>query len=319
MYAKVDITHDPSTTKIALLAGGTSGEREISLHSAEGATVALEEAGYPVVQLDPANKDDLARLVKEDWDVAFLCTHGKGGEDGAIQGFCQTIGLPYTCPGIFSSAVAIDKSRAKVFYRAYDIPTPESIVIERSENPDLTAIMAKLGTKVVVKAATEGSSIGVYITEGENDFAQALHNALEIDKKVVVEQYVAGREFTCVVLGSNEDAGALPVIEIIPKNASYDFESKYAPGGCEHLCPAPLDDATTETIQQLAVRAHNALGCEGVSRTDFLLDSDGSAWALETNTIPGMTATSLLPDAAAAYGISFPELCKLLVQMALDR
>ncbi len=315
---KIPAKHDPKQTKVALLAGGTSGERDISLKSAEGASGALKDAGYDVTQIDPANKEDLKKLVDGGFDVAFLCLHGKGGEDGSIQGFCQTIGLPYTCSGIFGSAVSIDKSRAKVFYRAQNIPTPASLVVSRDDAIEIEKILDELGPKVVVKAATEGSSIGVYITAGPAELENALKAALDIDTKVVIEQYVAGRELTCVVMGSGKDAQALPVIEIIPKNESYDFESKYAPGGSRHVCPAELDDETTKKVQDLAIKAQNALGCEGVARTDFLLDEKGQPWALETNTVPGMTTTSLLPDAAKADGVSFPELTVMMVQMAFD-
>lgn len=318
MFQKIPVNHNPKDIKVALLAGGSSGERPISLKSAEGAKEALEQAGYQVTQLDPAEADDLKQLIDGNFDVAFLALHGKGGEDGAIQGFLQTIGLPYTCSGIWGSAVAIDKTKAKVFYREYGIPTPESLTVVRGDDYDVNEITAKLGSKVAVKAATEGSSIGVYIVDGPAELERALQEALEIDKSALIEQFVKGTELTCVVMGSGDTAQALPVIEIIPQNASYDFESKYAPGGSEHVCPARISDEATRGVQRYAVEAHNALGCEGVTRTDFLLEENGDMWALETNTVPGMTATSLLPDAARAVNVSFPELTTMMVQMALD-
>lgn len=347
MFEEIPITHDPKGTKVALLAGGTSGERDISLNSAKGAMGALTEAGYQVTQLDPANKDDLKTLIDSDFDVAFLALHGKGGEDGSMQGFLQTIGIPYTCSDVWGSAVSIDKTRAKVFYEKDGIPTPKSTVVKREDLSDggrglfddaspigeksaqapairkelhdmATVITAELGQKVAVKAATEGSSIGVFIVEGADAVADALEEALRIDDKVLLEQYIAGREFTCVVGGAGERAQALPVIEIVPKNDFYDIESKYAPGGCEHICPAPITEGQTEAIQKYAVMAQKALGAGGFARTDFLLDDKGEPWALETNTIPGMTATSLLPDAAEVAGISFPQLVTLMVQMAFD-
>lgn len=319
MFVKPTVTHDPKETKVALLAGGTSGERPISLKSAAGATEALQEAGYEVEQLDPAEKESLQKLIDGDYQVAFLCLHGKGGEDGAIQGFLQTVGIPYTCSGIFGSAVSIDKARAKVFYEKEGIPTPQSMTIKRGDDYSIEQIQGELGQKVVVKAATEGSSIGVYIVDTAEALREALEEALQIDTKVVLERYIAGKELTCVVLGEGDAAQALPIIEIIPQNDSYDFESKYAPGGSEHICPARLDDADAERIQQFAVQAHNALGCAGVSRTDFIIQDDGSVWALETNTVPGMTKTSLLPDAVRAVGVSFPELCTIMVESALNR
>lgn len=309
----------PESCKVALIAGGTSGERPISLASKEGAKKALDQAGFQVDWLDPAERDHLKQLIDGDYDVAFLCLHGKGGEDGTIQGFLELIGLPYTGSGVFSSALAIDKQKAKVFYKAYDIKTPEYVYIRRSEPFNAAEIIQKLGSKCVVKAATEGSSLGIYIVEGEEALEQAIHDALEIDTAALIEQYIAGTELTVVVLGSGESAEALPIIEIIPKAESYDFDSKYAPGGSEHICPARLSPEATEHIQATAVRAHNALGCQGVSRTDFILDVNGDAWVLETNTLPGMTETSLLPDAARAAGISFPDLCKRLIQSAFER
>lgn len=340
MFEEIAITHNPEDTKVALLAGGTSGEREISLNSAKGALDALTEAGYQVTQLDTANKSDLKKLIDEDYDVAFLALHGKGGEDGSMQGFLQTIGIPYTCSDIWGSAVSIDKSRAKVFYEKSGVPTPKSMVVTsealfpegatvedksnmagdaREKLHDLAAaITAQLGQKVAVKAATEGSSIGVFIVEGTDAVAQAIEEALRIDDKVLLEQYIAGRELTCVVGGSGEKAQALPVIEIVPKNDFYDIESKYAPGGCKHICPAPISDEETAAVQKYAVMAQRALGVGGFARTDFLLDANGDPWALETNTIPGMTATSLLPDAAEVAGISFPQLVTLMIQMAFD-
>lgn len=341
MFEEILITHKPAETKVALLAGGTSGEREISLNSAKGALAALTQAGYQVQQFDIAEKADLKKLIDGDFDVAFLALHGKGGEDGSIQGFLQIVGLPYTCSDIWGSAVSIDKTRAKVFYEKDGIPTPKSLVVTRegffpsgSSVEELSlqagplreklkdraaAITAQLGQKVAVKAATEGSSIGVFIVEGTEAVANALEEALRIDDKVLLEQYIAGRELTCVVGGSGDEAQALPVIEIVPKNDFYDIESKYAPGGCQHICPAPISEEQTTAVQKYAVMAQRALGVGGFARTDFLLDEAGNPWALETNTIPGMTATSLLPDAAEVAGIPFSQLVTLMIQMALDR
>ncbi len=309
----------PESCKVALIAGGTSGERPISLASKDGALAALQQAGYQVEWLDPAKKEDLMRLIQDDFDVAFLALHGKGGEDGTIQGFLEMIGLPYTGSGVFSSALSIDKQKAKTFYRAHGIKTPASAYVRRGEPFDAERIMQELGQKCVVKAATEGSSLGIYIVEGAKAVRQAINDALALDTAALIEQYIAGTELTVVVLGAEDNAEALPIIEIIPQAESYDFDSKYAPGGSEHICPARLSDEDTAHIMATAVAAHNALCCHGVSRTDFILDANGDAWVLETNTLPGMTATSLLPDAAKAAGISFPELCTKLVQSAFER
>lgn len=307
---------DPMNCKVALLAGGTSGEREISLSSGKGAQAALEEAGFDVTFLDPANKADLGRLIADDFDVAFLCLHGKGGEDGSIQGLLETIGLPYTGSGVWASALAIDKEKAKMFYRAAGISTPESLAITRDGDYSLEEIAQKMGGSCVVKPNTEGSSLGVFIVKPDDDLEECIDQAFQVGERLLIERYVEGTELTVAVVGADTPE-ALPIIEIVPQSDSYDFESKYAPGGSQHICPARLDEAVARRIGDLAVRAHQALGCFGVSRSDFLLDADGEPWILETNTIPGMTETSLLPDAARAAGVSFPELCTNLVKYAL--
>lgn len=307
---------DPMNCKVALLAGGKSGEREISLSSGKGAQSALEEAGFAVTVLDPANKADLERLIAEDFDVAFLCLHGKGGEDGSIQGFLETIGLPYTGSGVWASALAIDKEKAKKFYREAGIPTPESLSITRGEEYSLDEIARKMGGSCVVKPNKEGSSLGVFIVKSGDDLGESIDQAFKVGERLLIERYVEGMELTVAVVGDKEPE-ALPIIEIVPQSDSYDFESKYAPGGSQHICPARLDEEIARRVGDLAVRAHQALGCSGVSRSDFLLDAHGEPWILETNTIPGMTETSLLPDAARAAGISFPELCTRLVGYAL--
>ena len=310
-------TVNPSECRVALLAGGTSGEREISLASGEGARKALEEAGFSVEWIDPAKTDDLKRLIDEEFDVAFMCLHGKMGEDGTVQGMLETFGIPYTCSGVLSSAIAMDKAKSKVFYTLAGVPTPTSVTLQRNEPYDLDAIKKEIGIPCVVKPATEGSALGVEIIEDEGVLEWALKRVFEIDDQVLVESFIGGTEITVAVLG-NDDPIALPIIKIVPMGEFYDFESKYEPGGSQHICPAPLDEALTAEIQDYSIRAHQALGCRGVSRSDFIIDETGKPWILETNTIPGMTATSLLPDAARAAGISFPELCTKLIEYALE-
>lgn len=311
------MTINPYEVRVALLAGGTSGEREISLKSGEGAREALEEAGFIVEAFDPAKKDDLKALIDGNFDVAFLCLHGRHGEDGSLQGFLEMIGLPYTASHILSSALAMDKTKAKVFYERAGIPIAPSVDVVRSEGYDVEGIVAKLGEHVVIKPANEGSSLGVEIVEHKDELGPAIERAFAFDELVLVEQFKEGVEVTAAVIG-NDNPQALPLVQMVPKNDFYDFESKYAPGGSEHICPAPLDDAITAKVQDLACRAHKALGCSGVSRTEFIIDSNGECVILETNTIPGMTATSLLPDAAKVAGITFPELCQKLIEYALE-
>lgn len=309
---------NPSATKVALLAGGNSGEREISLASGAGAYKALTEAGFEVTQLDPANKKDLVALVEGEFDVAFLALHGKGGEDGAMQGMLEVLGIPYTGPGIWASSTAMDKAKAKVFYRSHGVATPGSVTLYSATDYTPGQIAELVGSHCVIKAATEGSALGVYLCNGENEIADALTKVFEIDDEALAETFVKGDEYTVAVLG-NEDPEALPVIQIVPMHEFYDFESKYAEGGSQHICPAPLSEADTKKASELAVAAHKALGCEGVSRTDMIRDDAGEFWVLETNTIPGMTATSLLPDAARVAGMDFPALCCRLIENALAR
>lgn len=305
-----------SDCRVALLTGGKSGEREVSLASGNGAREALEEAGFTVTSLDPAEKVDLKRLIDGPFDVAFLCLHGKWGEDGTVQGFLETIGMPYIGSGVWSSALAMDKVKSKLYYERDGILTPPSISLQAGDVYDVDAIVAKLGEHCVVKPGTEGSALGVFIVEGAEMVAEAIKKAFTIDSEILIERYIKGKELTVAVIGDDE-VEALPIIEIVPKSDFYDYESKYAPGGSKHLCPAPLPEETTRRVQDLAVRAHRALSCRGVSRSDFILEDDGTCWTLETNTIPGMTGTSLLPDAARAAGISFPELCTRLIGYAL--
>ena len=240
------------------------------------------------------------------------------GEDGTLQGFLETVNLPYTCSGVQASANAIDKATSKVLYSLAGIPTAPSVNLVRGEAYSTDEIIAKLGIPCVAKPATEGSALGVEIIDSEADFEAALARVFEIDEQGGGERFIDGTEITVAVLGNNNPF-ALPIIQIVPKKGEfYDFESKYAPGGSEHICPAPFDEELANVIKDYAIKAHKALGCKGVSRSDFIVDANSTPWILETNTIPGMTATSLLPDAARAAGISFPELCIKLIEYALE-
>ena len=307
----------PEECRVALLAGGSSGEREISIASGNGAKAALEEAGYTVEWIDPSIKADLKRLIDEDFDVAFLCLHGKMGEDGTVQGMLELFGIPYTCSGVQSSAISMDKIKSKIMYEQAGVPTAPMVQIKAGEEVDCDAIVAKLGIPCVVKPATEGSALGVEIVEDAADLSAAIERVFEVDDLALAEKFIKGMETTIAVLG-NDDAYALPIIQIVPTGEFYDFDSKYKPGGSAHICPAPLPEDVSARAQEFAVKAHHALGCAGVSRSDFIIEDDGSAWILETNTIPGMTATSLLPDAAKSIGMTFPELCTALINYALE-
>ena len=308
---------NPANCKVALLAGGSSGEREISIESGKGALEALETAGFSVTWIDPAKKEDLKKLVDDSFDVAFLCMHGKMGEDGTVQGFLEMLGIPYTCSHVQASALAIDKAKSKILYECAGLKTPSSMYFENGDSYDVEQIAENLGFPCVVKPSTEGSALGVEIVDNVEDLQEAISRVFNIDNYMVIEQFIEGMEITVAILG-NSETKPLPIIQIVPKGEFYDFESKYAPGGSQHICPAPLDPELAQEIQAYAAKAHKALGCSGVSRSDFIIDKNNQAWILETNTIPGMTATSLLPDAARAAGISFPELCTMLIEFALE-
>lgn len=311
---------NPQDVRVTLLKGGESGEREISLVSGASCAKALREVGFEVTEIDTKDKDMIQALLDSKPDVVFLALHGRDGEDGCVQGLCELMRVPYTGPGVLASALAMDKTSAKVFYRDSGLPTPSSVTLTKGEAYDVAEIVSKLGDKVVVKPAHEGSSLGVSIVDNKEDLLAAIDAAFECDTKVLVEQFIKGTEVTVAVLG-NEEVEALPVIEIVPsaEGAFYDFEEKYSAGGASHIIPARITDEQTKTCMEQAIAAHKALGCVGVSRTDLMVGEDGTCWVIETNTIPGMTPTSLLPDTASRVGIGFNELCKMLVELALDR
>lgn len=312
---------------IAVLCGGKSSEREISLLSGANVSKALKNKGHDVTFVDTQKTDDLKSLLNNHFDIAFNALHGKGGEDGAIQGFLETIGLKYTGSKIEASVKSINKGDTKIIFETHQIPSAPFFIIKANQDYDLNTELAKTGDDVVVKAASEGSSIGLYFAKGMPEIKNAIDKALNYDNNVVVEKRIVGREFTCAVIElpanlrdksvnkiyTKDNLSALPVIEIIPKNDFYDFNSKYDKGGSEHVCPAKIDDKIKEAIQIVALKAHKTLGCSGFSRTDILVDNNDNVFALETNTIPGMTDSSLVPDAARAIGIEFDDLCELLV------
>lgn len=307
----------PAKLRLALLMGGSSSEREVSLKSGRAVLANLDPARYQTVVFDPSQ--DLARLVDEapNLDVALVMLHGRGGEDGSLQGLLDLLGIPYQCAGVLGCALAMHKPLAKDRYRLFGLPVAPDLVLERGqERPDPGAWEA-LGLPVVVKPALEGSSFGISVVRREEELDPALAKAFALDHTVLVEKFLPGREITGAVLG-NQEVAALPLVEIIPgeKYQFFDFEAKYTPGASHEICPARLDDETTALIQGLACRAHQALGLKGYSRSDFILTAAGPV-LLETNTIPGMTATSLLPQAAAAAGISFGQLLDRLIDLAL--
>jgi D-alanine-D-alanine ligase len=305
--------------RLALIAGGTSDEREVSLRGAAGVEKALNPDKYEVVRYDPAT--DLARIAADagSIDAAFLLLHGVHGEDGTIQGFLDLLGIPYQGAGVLGSALAMDKHLAKTMYQLHGLPVAPWVMVEPGDVKDSTRIVREVGLPCVVKPVRQGSSIGMSIVRTAEQLPQALLLALRHDNEVMVEAYIKGRELTVGVLG-NQELLPLPLIEIIP-NAQYeffDYEAKYQPGASREVCPAPVTDQIREKAQQYALRAHRCLQLRGYSRTDMIL-SGNELYLLETNTIPGMTPTSLLPQAAAEAGLPFADLLDRLIELAMEK
>jgi D-alanine-D-alanine ligase len=303
---------------VALLSGGRSAEREVSLKSGEQVYQALDKNKYEIRRYDP--RDDLARLIQEaaDIDVALIILHGRYGEDGTIQGLLELLDIPYHGSGVLGSALGINKILSKRLYEHAGLPVSPYLILDRNELAAQTEIQDILGLPVVVKPEHEGSSIGLSIVDKASNLRPALELAGQYDRLVLVEKYIAGTEITGAVLG-NTNPEPLPLVEIIPGDqyGFFTYEAKYEPGATEEICPARLGQSLTRKAQEYAVRAHQALNCRGYSRTDMIV-SDDEVYVLETNTIPGMTATSLYPQAAAAAGISFSELLDRLIELALD-
>lgn len=307
----------PTDIRVAVLKGGRSAEREVSLNTGTQVTAALRESGFDVVEIDTGDDEFIAELMKAQAHVAFICLHGRFGEDGTVQGLCELLELPYVGSGVLASALAMDKVMSKHFYACAGIPTPDYVALTRGHEFDTEAIVARLGDKSVVKPANEGSAIGVTIVHEPAELPSAIGHAFTYDRHVLVERFVGGVEVTVGVLG-NEHPIALPTLEIVPEHEFYDYDSKYLPGMSRHIIPARVSQQARESCERLSVAAHAALGCRGMSRSDLIVTPGGEALLLETNTIPGMTTTSLLPDAARAAGIEFPGLCLRLVELALE-
>ena len=329
--------------------GGTSSERDVSIASGLRVAQALRTRGHTVNTVDiamgalseadekrmldvsdvkqaPPTPEELARMSAEsvaeiaarlpkrgECDVAFLALHGGRGEDGTVQAMLNLAGVPYTGSGHLPSALAMDKDLSKHIMRANDVQTANWIMATNPASPpDVAMVERALGLPVIVKPSKQGSTVGLSLVHTREEFAPAITEAFKHDDEVMIEQFIAGREFTVSVLGGE----ALPVGEIIPKKEIYDYECKYTPGMAIETFPADLDAAKTAQVQALAKRAFAGLKLGGCARIDFRMTADGSFFCLEANTLPGMTATSLVPQAAAAAGVTFPELCERIALLA---
>jgi D-alanine-D-alanine ligase len=297
--------------KIAVLMGGPGSERDVSLATGRGVAKALRSLGAEVAEIDV--HDEHFEL-PADVDFAFLTIHGTFGEDGQLQRILEQRGIAYTGDGVEASANAFDKIRSKKKFRERGVTTPHWQVVKAGQRPTIPL-------PIVVKAPRQGSTVGIFIVKNESELESAMAEATKYDRELLIEKFVPGRELTIGILGDR----ALPILEIIPKGGFYDFTNKYpflnpgAGGGAEHVCPAKIPEDQTRAIQELALRAHRSLGLQVYSRVDVLLPENGAATVLEVNTIPGMTEASLLPEAAAAAGINYVDLCARIIALSRAR
>ena len=297
--------------KIAVLMGGPGSERDVSMVTGKGVAKALRSLGADVSEVDVRGADFALPAGVE---LAFIALHGTFGEDGQVQQILEDLGVPYTGEGVAESELAFNKIRSKEAFQRHGVTTPYWQIITATQRPTIPI-------PFVIKAPRQGSTVGVHIIRNEREVDAAIADASTYDRELLVEKFVAGRELTIGILGEQ----ALPIIEIIPKGGFYDFTNKYpflnpgAGGGAEHVCPAKIPEEQTRAIQELALRAHQALGLKVYSRVDVMLPEEGEPSVLEINTIPGMTEASLLPEAAGVAGISYPELCRRIIELSANR
>ena len=304
--------------KVAVLYGGTSGEREVSLSSGRGIMNALEKKGHEVVGID-FNPSKINELLTLNVDVVFIGLHGRFGEDGRIQGLLDMLNIPYVGSGVLGSALAMNKVKAKRIMESVGIRVAKDQAIN-AETFNRENFVLKIDYPVVVKPASEGSTIGITIAGNEQELLAGIEEAFKHDEDVLIEEFIAGMEVTVSVLGKKGVEQALPVIEIVPKNKFYDYEAKYAPGGSDHIIPARVSEEITEYLQKNAVLAHQSLNCKTYSRTDFIVPFDGTLpVVLEVNTLPGMTPTSLFPDAAKEIGLSYEDMIERLIELSINK
>ncbi len=302
-----------SLRRVGVVMGGTSAEREISLRSGLAVAEALERLGHEVVPVILSEDTDAyVALSTADLDAAFLALHGRLGEDGCVQGLLELLGIPYTGSSVLSSALAMDKLKAKEMFRLHNVPTPPYYVLDAAELDDLDEVHGSFGYPVIVKPRREGSSLGVTRADGPNELRNAVIEALTYDASVLVERFVSGKEIAVGIL----DGRVLGAIEIAPVNGVYDYESKYTPGLTEYFMPARLPPTRYRGVLNLAERAAQALETCGAVRVDLLVTEGQNEYVLEVNTLPGMTETSLLPKIAAAAGFDFDGLCAGMLERA---
>ena len=310
-----------SLGKVAVLMGGSSAERPVSLMSGSGVLAALQSQGVDAQAFDPSERD-LSELKREGFQRCFIALHGRHGEDGTVQGALELMGIPYTGSGVAASAVAMDKIMTKRLWLAEGLPTPRWRRLSLAEQTRelMRTVPDDLGLPLIVKPAREGSSFGVSKVMGYSQVQEAVKLAAQYDADVLCEEFISGEEVTCAVLGTGDAAAALPVIRIQAPDGNYDFEHKYISNDTRYLCPSGLPEAEEAEIQRIVVEAYRLLGCRGWGRADLMIRaSDRRPFLLEMNTSPGMTSHSLVPKSAQQAGLSYEQLClHLLSQATLD-
>jgi len=309
---------DSKFGKVAVLLGGRSAERDISLMSGRGVLEALRSRGVDAHAFDPAERE-LGELRHEKFERCFIALHGRFGEDGTVQGALELMGLPYTGSGVMASSISIDKVTTKRIWLADGLPTPKYVLLRRGafERKQVLAAPDDLGLPLIVKPAREGSSIGVVKVEGYSGMVGAVEQAAQLDADVLCEQFIRGDEVTCPVMGSGDSARALPVIRIVAPEGNYDYQNKYFTDTTQYLVPCGLPDGEEEAIQALVLQAYRVLGCRGWGRLDVMIDAKTrKPYLLEINTSPGMTSHSLVPMSARAAGISYEDLCLEVLRTA---
>ncbi len=307
--------------KIAVLLGGKSAEREISLKTGNAIINALINLGYTVKGIDTAT-DFIDELKVFNPDLVFIALHGPLGEDGTIQGLMEILGYPYTGCGVLSSALAMNKIYTKRLLKEANIPTARFIVIRENEfindkEKIINHITNNFDFPFVIKAPSQGSTIGIYFVKEKDDIVKMLKEAFTFEKEILIEEFIKGREVTVAIMG-NDNLEVLPIVEIVSHTGVYDFKAKYTKGLSDHIIPARLPKDVSNTVAKLAEKTYRILGCRGFSRVDFIVENDSNPYVLEVNTIPGMTETSLFPDAALNAGISFEQLIEKFIQYALE-
>ncbi|NLY64404.1 MAG: D-alanine--D-alanine ligase [Alcaligenaceae bacterium] len=299
--------------KVGVLYGGQSAERVVSLQSGEGVLSALRSKGIDAHLFD-TGLHGLAELAAQNFDRVFIALHGRYGEDGALQGALELLGIPYTGSGVMASSLAMNKIMTKRIWLEQGLPTPKYKVVHHLQ--DMDAAHAEMGLPMILKAPHEGSTLGLFKITKPEELSGAFEQCSGFDNELLAEQFITGRELTVPVMGKDETARALPVIEIMAPDGNYDFEHKYISNDTQYECPARLSPELTGQIQALAVQAYRAIACEGWARVDIMLDAQDQPWLLEVNTSPGMTSHSLVPMGAKAEGLSYADLCVSILSQA---